>query len=652
MRTERLHQDEAGTVTGSAGLAPGAAAESAGAAASWEPTGIAQLEPAAWDALRDEGCTAVVAGPGAGKTEFLAQRAAFLLQTGLCPTPRRILAISFKRDSAANLARRVAARVPEHAGRFVSLTFDAFTKGLVDRFRSALPQAWALNGSYEIEFWTQRDQQDFVTSLALSASGKLQLDLYGLPSAKFLTDVVGGWALPADPPRTASAAAELAALAWWREHYMRPGTQYVDFVMLNRLAELLARCRPQLGRALRITYPYVFVDEFQDTTGAQLSFLASVFSDATITAVGDRKQRIMGFAGALPNALHRYAVSFAATEYQLTWNFRSSDGLVLLQHIIASRLDPEVTQAVSKAAPEAGDVPASMWTFDSAVREAEYIAEWIARDITSSGRKSADFALVARQKVADYEQRLAAALASHGISLRNDDILYGKMRLQDMLKHEAARLILGVLRLAAEPGGLADVWLEVKATLARVDGTIDDDDAARRLGDDLSRLTRDLRAWLAAVPVRQADPARVVDRAVNAVGRDQLVGYVRSSYPGDDINLIRRSLAERLRHVMPRAQNWAQAFIGVEAVDAVTLMTIHRSKGLEYHTVFFLGLDDDQWWAYQRDADEATSAFFVGLSRAAHRLIFTSTSPAARSGKIASLYQMLDEAGVPETRVH
>ena len=225
------------------------------------------------------------------------------------------------------------------------------------------------------------------------------------------------------------------------------------------------------------------------------------------------------------------------------------------------------------------------------------------------------------------------------------------MRLQEMLKHEAARLVLGMLRLAAEPSGLADVWLEVKATLALVDGTIDDDDAARRLGDDLSRLIRDLRAWLEAVPVRQADPCEVVDRAVGAVGRDQLAGYVRSSHPGDDISLILGSLAERLRHVMPHAENWAQAFVDVEAADAVTLMTIHRSKGLEYHTVFFLGLDDDQWWAYQRDADEAISAFFVGLSRAAHRLIFTSTSPAARSGKIASLYQMLDEAGVPETHV-
>jgi superfamily I DNA/RNA helicase len=162
----------------------------------------------------------------------------------------------------------------------------------------------------------------------------------------------------------------------------------------------------------------------------------------------------MGFDGALPDALHRVAVSFDATEYQLTWNFRSSESLVHLQHSIASRLDPDVTQAVSKAAPETGHIPASLWTFDSAAREAEYIAGWIAQDIAGSGRQPADFALVARQKVADYEQRLTAALAGHGISLRNDDVTYGEIKLQDMLKHEAARLVLGVLRLAAKPAAL------------------------------------------------------------------------------------------------------------------------------------------------------------------------------------------------------
>ena len=357
----------------------------------WRPTGIDELEPSAWDALRDRGCTAVVAGPGAGKTEFLAQRAAFLLQTGLCPARRRILAISYKRDSAANLARRVADRVPEHAGRFVSLTFDSFTKGLVDRFRSALPGPWAMNGTYEVTFWKDREQEYFRDRLALAVSGQLRLDLFRLPGSKFLTEVVGGWALPEQPPDTASAA-DLAALSWWREHYLRPGTQYVDFVMLNRLAELLVRTRPQLRRALRITYPYVFVDEFQDTTLAQLSFLGTAFGSAVITAVGDRKQRIMGFAGALPDAFGRYKASFGAT------GIPADLQLPLLRqpraaatHVIASSLEPEVTRTVSKAPPkDQPRHPLSCGPSTAPPAKRSYVAESITRDIARSGRQPAE----------------------------------------------------------------------------------------------------------------------------------------------------------------------------------------------------------------------------------------------------------------------
>jgi hypothetical protein len=64
--------------------------------------------------------------------------------------------------------------------------------------------------------------------------------------------------------------------------------------------------------------------------------------------------------------------------------------------------------------------------------------------------------------------------------------------------------------------------------------------------------------------------------------------------------------------------------------------------------VFFLGLDDQQWWAHARNPIESTSTVFVGLSRAAQRIIFTTTSPYARRGRIADFFTMLDEAGVPE----
>jgi superfamily I DNA/RNA helicase len=73
----------------------------------WRPQGVDDLEPRAWEALREINRSVLVtAGAGAGKTEFLAQKAAYLLQTGLCRAPKRILAISFKRDAARNLHTR------------------------------------------------------------------------------------------------------------------------------------------------------------------------------------------------------------------------------------------------------------------------------------------------------------------------------------------------------------------------------------------------------------------------------------------------------------------------------------------------------------------------------------------------------------------
>lgn len=622
------------------------------AAVEWQPVGIDELEPAAWRALRDPGSGAVTAGPGAGKTEFLAQRAAYLLQTGLCPVPRRILAISFKRDAAANLGRRVESRVPEHAERFVSMTFDAFTKGLVDRFRSSLPAGWALTGSYDLVFPTAREQQDFISYLGSISTGPMRAAVYGLPGDKFLAEVVGAWDLPLVPPNPDPADPSIfSALAWWRQRYLRPGTQHVDFVMLNRLAELLARAVPQIRRALRITYPFVFVDEFQDTTLAQYSFLKSVFGNgAAVTAVGDRKQRIMGFAGALPNAFAQFIADFDAKPYPLSWNFRSSQGLVLLQHVIASRLDPQTVQMISKTTTEPGHEPVGLWIFPSVDSEARNIAAWIASDMARSQRKGSDFALVARQKVADFESRFRAYLAEHKIRLRNDDAMVGKMRLQDLLKNEVARLLLGLLRLAAQPRGLPDVWQEVSATMQRIRGAAGDDDAIRGVNDELADITKTLRARLSKHLPASIRSGEVLARVVELVGIDGLRQHARSMARGEDVDVILESFTVRLAQVVPTAQDWASVFDNFESADAVVLLTVHRSKGLEYHTVLFLGMDDDQWWAHKRDLDGSTATFFVGLSRAAQRLIFTTTSPYARRGKIADLYAMLDEAGVPERK--
>lgn len=89
----------------------------------WVPCDNIILESGAEHAIRSDSHVLVIAGPGAGKTELLAQKAAYLLQTNQCKDPRKILAISFKTDAAQNLKERVEKRCGVEAKhRFVSMT--------------------------------------------------------------------------------------------------------------------------------------------------------------------------------------------------------------------------------------------------------------------------------------------------------------------------------------------------------------------------------------------------------------------------------------------------------------------------------------------------------------------------------------------------
>jgi superfamily I DNA/RNA helicase len=268
----------------------------------WLPQGVADLEPGAWQALRETGrSVCLTAGAGAGKTEFLAQKAAYLLQAGICPPPKRILAISFKRDAAQTLMSRVGKRCPpDQARRFNSVTFDAFTKGMLDRFRAAVPQPFRPPADYEIGFPRRNDLENFLTRHDRGAIGPQKLEM-----------AIARAPLPFDAEGISPAWRELLN-AYWQEQYGRPAGALLSFAMINRLVNYLLRENPAVRRALQLTYPFVFLDEFQDTTHAQYDLVKTAFhgSDAVFTAVGDDKQRIMGWAGAMDNAFQEFAADF------------------------------------------------------------------------------------------------------------------------------------------------------------------------------------------------------------------------------------------------------------------------------------------------------------------------------------------------------
>ncbi|MPT35257.1 MAG: ATP-dependent helicase, partial [Flavobacterium sp.] len=90
-----------------------------------------------------------------------------------------------------------------------------------------------------------------------------------------------------------------------------------------------------------------------------------------------------------------------------------------------------------------------------------------------------------------------------------------------------------------------------------------------------------------------------------------------------ELNRIITSLKEELIKDYKTANDMILALDMLVGKDTIPVMTIHKSKGLEYHTVIFIGLEDGAFWSFERQPDEDKCAFFVALSRAKERVIFT-----------------------------
>jgi len=616
----------------------------------WRPRGIRDLEPEAWRALRHVGSVSVVAGPGAGKTEFLAQKAAYLLQTGACPPPYRILAISFKSDAASNLGERVRQRCPpELAGRFVSLTFDAFTKGLVDRFHSALPADWRPTRPYEIAFPQRREVGYFLDTTRLGAPLPWQAQIAEISVDRFEAYYVGSHRLPIarESPR---AGLDFVLDRWWQKQLRGTAPSSLSFVSINRLAELLLRANDQIRRALRLTYPVVFVDEFQDTTYAQYDFLLSAFGggSTTLTAVGDDKQRIMVWAGARPDAFRRVREDFAATPITLTFNFRSSPDLVRIQHVVAQALDREAIPTIAQSERQVDGDVAQVWNSRSKAVEVARLADWIAEDMRQRHRSPRDYGLLVRQKADDFEADLAERFRAAGLHLRNESHALGRTTLQDVLSDDLCRIAAGVFRLGASRRAPA-AWRLVSESVAALRAADPEDEVACRKAElGLTAFLDGLRRDMAAGCPTDQQAELFAERVFDFLD----LGAVSRTYPeygvGDLLDIMAEAFKIHLGASAASSSTWPECVDAFEGVSRIPLMTVHKSKGLEYDTIVFIGLDDDAWWAHTPGNPEGLATFFVALSRAKQRAIFCFCQERGKRRKVAELYQLLAVAGVPE----
>lgn len=615
-------------------------------AAAWRPHQIV-LEDAALRVVKSERSTLVVAGPGAGKTELLAQRACYLLQTGLCHAPFRILAISFKRDAAANLRDRVLARCGrEYAARFDSVTFDAFGKDLVDRFRLALPADYQPTVDYRVlttEF-TDRLIWEAVQALPdarCPLSGPQRHALRWDAAARGLT----GQPLPCSDWDLTRPELNAGAGLWMNWLHDQEESA-LGFPMIGRLADYLLRQNPKLVAALRSTYQFVFLDEFQDTTRIQYALTLTAFqgSPAVLTAVGDNKQRIMKWAGASSDIFQRFVANFAADTERLTQNHRSVSRLVQIQQFFANALDPDAAQVVSarQEPPDAGECRAVQFADEHA--EANYLAGLIRTWIHEEELAPRDICILCRMKTAAYTEALIQRLAAADIAARIED------NFQRVLSEDICAALVDVLTLATQPSA-PQAWERSMGFLSFLAGDYADD-TAHRSADRLLSFADGLAQRLTDALVGEEEIRTVLVEVLGFFDRSQVCAALPQYSQGTFLDDLLDDLAAFFADARSRFA-WPEAVAAVIGTGSVPIMTTHKSKGLEFHTMVFIGLEDDALFNYARDAEEETCGVFVALSRAKHRAFFTFCSnravgryPAKSRHAIQGLYDLFVQAGI------
>ncbi|MBF0117093.1 MAG: ATP-dependent helicase [Magnetococcales bacterium] len=465
---------------------------------SWQPLGVDNLETTADQVVRSDDSCSVIAGPGAGKTELLAQKAAYLLQTGKCPYPRRILAISFKTSSAKNLGERIKNRCrSDQAVRFHSMTYDAFAKSLLDRFCMAIPQPWRPSPDYQILFPKNDTWQKFLNGLdnpPVQFSGRAALNSirgdYG--KAKEFERLISSFQIPDEWP-TLTKIKGWAMIEWW--HRALHGAQStLTFPMIQRLAEYLLRTNPRIIDALRITYAHVFLDEFQDTTKPQYQLVKTAFQcyDTRMTAVGDHKQKIMAWAGAMPAIFDEFNTDFSAERKELRYNYRSVPELVKIQHNLAVAIDPEAIQAQSQRTKTLSVQHCAVWDFPSREEEADHLVKFI-MESRQLGIEPREIVLLVRQKADEMEKFLRPIFSQNGISLRNEARTLSKgVAIQELWSETLVELVMSFLKFGSVKRDHQQ-WRSCYDQLAEIRAIDPDDERGnRRLQDALGKFHKSL----------------------------------------------------------------------------------------------------------------------------------------------------------------
>ena len=566
----------------------------------WVPKGDIILEEAALRTVKDVNNCLVIAGPGAGKTELLAQKLDYLFSTNKCISPKKTLALSFKTDAAANLKDRVKKRYgEEYASRFTSLTYSAFEKRILDQFRNVLPKEIRPSKDYLIE------EMEVIKEV---------LDRNGLNTTGMRMNRI----------KEIAESIALSKNDSTIKHDLLKGTQnnkpVLFYKQITKLATQIIATNEYICKALQMTYEFVFLDEFQDTTYDQYNLLTACFlgSSCKLTAVGDNKQAIMRWAGANPDIFLDYIRDFDSNEYQLLMNHRAVPKLVEFQKEVHQILNKDTNIFQIKDYPEFQEGEITLFEFDNEISEAEAIAIDIESKI-QRGIWPSEICILAKQNVNNYSSELIPRLNCKGINARIEN------EYQEILKDPTCNLLLDLISCSQRKRSPL-IWENISTFYDNINGIneFSDELAVAKSYKEIDNIISDIACLISSFIPNEDNMLNLIECIIEKIGANRIISNF-SIYNGEsDLTTIVKSFSKLLYKDYSQSRGvWIDIISNFRGENSIPIMTIHKSKGLEYEAVYFLGLEDSAFWNFDKQPEEDKSAFFVVLSRAKSHLIFT-----------------------------
>ncbi|HUJ29046.1 MAG TPA: UvrD-helicase domain-containing protein [Myxococcales bacterium] len=616
--------------------------------------------------LQTEGPVLVLAGAGSGKTRVIAHRVAWLLKKGV--EAKHILAVTFTNKAALEMRERIAKLAAGLDGRAVTVsTFHSFGMKLVreQHGKLGLPAKFAILDSGDQVALVKRLLRDFkiddkrfdvprvvaiLSRLRMEGRKGHEDDEYELCARELL-------------PKYELGLRAMGA---------------VDFDDLLLLPLKLFREHPSSLQRYQDKYRYLLVDEYQDTNAAQLKLLELLAGvRRNLCVVGDDDQSIYAWRGAQAKQILQFDRKFpGCVEIFLEQNYRSAGNILAAANAVIGK--------------NPGRKPKKLWTdrgrgsnlrlvvaADDAA-EAKFVADEIGRLRFEEKLPSREMAILYRTNAQARPFEEALRLAGIRYRVVGGTSLFDRKEVRDLLAYLRAALNprdeVSLLRIVNVPArGIGDqtvaraqelarerkrpVWEifhEEPRTQAFVELMKEYGERLARPGFSLAARELVEEVGLFEEARRSAQSGAAQARRVEAIEGllANLIAYEQRTESGEprDLSKYLQALAlvsrgEDRGSAPDRAEAEGRS-IGDDS-DAVTLITLHGAKGLEWKCVFLCGLEEGLLPHSGRGFDSADPAAadgvgnleeerrlcYVGLTRARERLTLTRAVQRVRRGK-------------------